>query len=106
MADAVGFDPERLARIDAFVKERYLDTGKLAQAQLLIARDGEIAHFSHQGAAREGGTTIDERSLFRIASMTKPITSAAFMMLVEEGQGRGRHARPPRPARAEERRCL
>ena len=84
-AERLGFAPERLARIDAFLKERYLDTGLLPHAQLLVARDGEIAHFSHQGAAREGGAAIDERSLFRIASMTKPITSAAFMQLVETG---------------------
>ena len=74
MSVATGFDPARLARIDAFVKERYLDTGKLPNAQVLVARDGEIAHFSSQGAAREGGKGIDEGSLFRIASMTKPIT--------------------------------
>ena len=85
-ARALGFDPDRLAAIDAFLKARYLDTERLPNAQLLIARDGEIAHFSHQGAAREGGPNIDERSLFRIASMTKPITSLAFMMLVEEGK--------------------
>ncbi|MDE2434984.1 MAG: beta-lactamase family protein [Sphingomonadales bacterium] len=83
---STGFDPARLARIDPFVKERYLDTGKLANAQLLIARDGEIAHFSSQGAAREGGKALDEGALFRIASMTKPVTSIAFMMLVEEGK--------------------
>jgi CubicO group peptidase (beta-lactamase class C family) len=81
----LGFDPARLARIDAFVKARYLDSGKLPHAQLLIARDGRIAHFSHQGAAREGGAPVDESTLFRIASMTKPITSLAFMMLLEEG---------------------
>jgi CubicO group peptidase (beta-lactamase class C family) len=81
-----GFDASRLARIDAFVKQRYLDSGKLPHAQLLIARDGEIVHFSHQGAAREGGAPVDEGTLFRIASMTKPITSLAFMMLVEEAK--------------------
>ena len=82
-----GFDGARLNRIDAFVKEQYLDTGKLPQAQLLISRDGEIVHFSSQGAARAGSDKqIDEGSLFRIASMTKPVTSVAFMMLVEEGK--------------------
>lgn len=80
-----GFDPARLAAIDSLLKERYIDTGKLPNAQLLIAREGEIVHFSHQGLAREGGAPIDETSLFRIASMTKPITSVAFMMLVEQG---------------------
>ena len=79
------FDTGRLARIDALLTERYLDSGKLPNAQILIAQGGEIAHFSSQGAAREGGKQIDETSLFRIASMTKPITSIAFMMLVEQG---------------------
>ena len=81
-----GFDAARLDRIDAFLKERYLDSGKLPHVQLLVARDGEIVHFSSQGAAREGSDqAIDESSLFRIASMTKPITSIAFMTLVEQG---------------------
>ena len=81
-----GFDIARLARIDSFVKENYLDNGKLPHAQVLVAHRGEIAHFSSQGTAREGGKAIDEASLFRIASMTKPVTSIAFMMLLEEGK--------------------
>lgn len=85
MPAADRFDPARLARIDTFLKERYLDSGKLPNTQLLIAHRGELAHFSSQGTAREGGKAIDEASLFRIASMTKPVTSIAFMMLVEEG---------------------
>lgn len=81
-----GFDAARLDRIPGFLKDRYLDSGKLANVQLIVARDGEIVHFSSQGAAREGSDApIDEGSLFRIASMTKPITSIAFMMLVEQG---------------------
>ncbi|RYD47175.1 MAG: serine hydrolase, partial [Sphingomonadales bacterium] len=79
-AEALGFDSERLARIEPYLQARYLDTGLLPNCQLLIARDGEIAHFSHQGSAREGGPAIDQSSLYRIASMTKPITSIAFMM--------------------------
>ncbi|CAN5375237.1 serine hydrolase domain-containing protein [soil metagenome] len=80
-----GFDSARLTRIDALLKERYVDPGTLPHAQILVARDGEIVHFSHLGAAREGGKPVDEGSLFRIASMTKPITSIAFMMLLEQG---------------------
>ena len=79
------FDTRRLARIDSFIKERYLDSGLLPHAQVLVARDGEVAHFSSQGPAREGGKPIDEASLFRIASMTKPVTSVAFMQLLEQG---------------------
>lgn len=81
-----GFDPHRLTAIDSFIRTRYLDTGKLPHAQLLLAREGQIVHFSHQGQARDGGAPIDETSIFRIASMTKPVTSIAFMQLVEEGK--------------------
>jgi CubicO group peptidase (beta-lactamase class C family) len=82
-----GFDAARLNRIPAFLKERYLDSGKLPNAQILVSRDGEIVHFSSQGAAIEGSDkVIDEGSIFRIASMTKPITSVGFMMLVEDGK--------------------
>ena len=84
--ESQGFDAARLARIDPYLKTRYLDSGKLPHAQLLIARGGEIVHFSHQGAAREGGAPVDETTIFRIASMTKPVTSLAFMMLLEEGK--------------------
>jgi len=84
---AHGFDAARLAALDGFLKTRYLDSGELPNAQLLVSRDGEIVHFSSQGAAREGKKKkIDEGSLFRIASMTKPVTSVAFMMLVEEAK--------------------
>jgi CubicO group peptidase (beta-lactamase class C family) len=81
-----GFDAARLDRLDAFLKARYLDTGRLPHAQVLVSRNGEIVHFSSQGAARDGSDrAIDEGSIFRIASMTKPITSVGFMMLVEQG---------------------
>ncbi len=85
-----GFDSHRLARIDTLLRDRYVAPGKLPNAQILIAHEGEIVHFSSQGAARAkenggGCADIDETSLFRIASMTKPVTSIAFMMLVEQG---------------------
>ncbi|MBO9711969.1 serine hydrolase domain-containing protein [Sphingomonas sp.] len=80
-----GFDAARLARIDAYLKARYLDTGRLPHTQLLVAHEGEVVHFSHQGLARaDSDMKVDETTLFRIASMTKPVTSLAFMMLVEE----------------------
>jgi len=81
----LGFDAERLARIPAHLKAKYLDTGKLPHAALLIGRGDEIAHLSVQGEARDG-EALKEDALFRIASMTKPITSVAFMQLVEEGK--------------------
>lgn len=82
-----GFDAGNLKRVDRFLAERYLDTGVLPNAQILISRDGEIVHFSSQGKAQEESErSIDGGSIFRIASMTKPITSVGFMMLVEEGK--------------------
>jgi CubicO group peptidase (beta-lactamase class C family) len=81
----LGFLPDRLARIPAFIKAKYLDSGKLPHAALLIGRGEEIAHLSVQGNARDG-VPLAEDAIFRIASMTKPITSLIFMQLVEEGK--------------------
>lgn len=81
------FVPDRLQRIDDHLNRRYIETGKLPHAQVLIARDDDIVHFSSMGPARQNqDSLVDEGSIFRIASMTKPITSLAFMMLVEAGQ--------------------
>lgn len=79
----LGFDKERLARIDRFLAEHYIDNGKLPNAQILVARDGQAVHFGQFGTLRDDGTPIREDALFRIASMTKPVTSVAFMQLVE-----------------------
>lgn len=85
--ETLGFNAKKLAHIDGFLKEKYLDNGLLPNAQLLISRHGKIAHFSSQGdACQYKDHEIDERSIFRIASMTKPITSIAFMQLVEAGK--------------------
>jgi CubicO group peptidase (beta-lactamase class C family) len=81
----LGFLPDRLARIPAFIKAKYLDSGKLPHAALLIGRGDDVAHLSVQGDAR-AGQTLKEDAIFRIASMTKPITSIIFMQLVEEGK--------------------
>jgi CubicO group peptidase (beta-lactamase class C family) len=83
---SLGFSPARLQRIDRFLKEQYVETGKLAGALLTIARRGETVHTAIVGLAdRERKTPLREDTIFRIYSMTKPITSVAFMMLVEEG---------------------
>ncbi len=82
----MGFDPDRLERVPAFLKDRYIGPGLLAGAQLLVAREGKVVHFSTHGAARADGEPLRGDALFRIASMTKPVTSVAFMMLLEEGR--------------------
>ena len=84
--EALGLSSERLARIDAHLKSRYVDPGKIAGALTLVARRGEIAHLSPVGLMdRERGKPISEDTIFRIYSMTKPITSVALMMLHEHG---------------------
>ena len=80
-----GFDTARLDRIPAFLEAKYVGTGRLPHAATLVSRHGEIAHLSCVGEARPGAALKDD-AIFRIASMTKPITSIAFMMLVEEGK--------------------
>lgn len=82
-----GMSAARLARIDDFLEQTYVAPGKMAGTLTLVARRGEIAHVGVRGLAdRERGTPIAEDTIFRIYSMTKPITSVAFMMLVEEGR--------------------
>lgn len=83
---AFGFDPERLARIDGFLADSYVATGKLPFAQVLVARDGVPVHFGQAGTMRADGTPIRADALVRIASMTKPVTSIAFMQLVEQAR--------------------
>ena len=83
-ASALGFDSDRLRRIDSFLQEQYVDTGRLKNTQVLVAREGKPVHYSHAGVLREDGTPMREDALFRIASMTKPVTSIAFMQLVEQ----------------------
>lgn len=84
---ALGFDAERLARIDRFLAERYVEPGLLPCALLLVARRGELVHRSVLGhASLERRQRLAEDTIFRIYSMTKPVTSVALMMLVEEGR--------------------
>jgi CubicO group peptidase (beta-lactamase class C family) len=80
-----GFDAGRLARIDRHYG-RYVDEGKLAGFQCVIARDGRVVHAAQAGQRDvEAGLPVTDDTLWRIYSMTKPITSVAAMMLWEEG---------------------
>ena len=81
-----GMDSARLARIAPFLEERYITPGKLAHADVLVARHGEPVYRATLGAARADGTALKDDAIYRIASMTKPVTSIAFMMLLEEGK--------------------
>ncbi len=86
MTDTLGFCPDRLARLDRFLAEKYIETRRLPGTLTLVARHGEIAHLHAQGLADvERGIPLRDDTIFRIYSMTKPITSVALMMLVERG---------------------
>jgi CubicO group peptidase (beta-lactamase class C family) len=81
----VGLDPDRLARIDRHFA-RYVDDGRLPGWLVAVSRAGQLAHVStygHRHVAQDLPVELD--TLFRIYSMTKPITSVAAMMLYEEG---------------------
>lgn len=81
----VGLDAGRLARIDRHFG-RYVDDGRLPGWLLAIARHGRVAHVARAGRRDvEGDLPVTDDTLFRIYSMTKPITSVAAMVLYEEG---------------------
>jgi CubicO group peptidase (beta-lactamase class C family) len=81
-----GFSKARLERIDRFLAQKYVEPGCLPCAQFLLARDGEVVHQALLGQQDpERGVPLAEDTVFRIYSMTKPVTSVALMSLVEEG---------------------
>ena len=83
---AAGMDAARLARIPVRMKE-YVTAGKTAGVVTLVARHGKIAAIEavgYQDLASKTPMAID--TLFRIASLTKPVTCAGVMILVDEGR--------------------
>ena len=81
----LGMSRDRLDRVERFIDDTYVATGKLPGALVQVWRRGELALNSVLGMAdRERQVPLAEDAIFRIYSMTKPITSVAFMMLVEE----------------------
>jgi CubicO group peptidase (beta-lactamase class C family) len=75
-----------LEAIDKFVQRKYIEPGRMPCGQVLVWRRGETAHFSSFGMADvERKTPLKDDTIFRIYSMTKPVTSIAFMQLVEQG---------------------
>ena len=84
-SEAVGFSSDRLGKISEFV-DREVAAGNLAGAVTLVARHGQVVLF--ESAGRYGiadNRPMDKDALFRIFSMTKPITTVAAMILYEEG---------------------
>ncbi len=85
LSGADGFDGERLQRIDTAINAEIAD-GNIAGAVALIARDGDVVYHKSFGLADiASGKPMQTDSIFRIASMTKAITSVAVMILYEQG---------------------
>ena len=85
-ASSAGFSASGMEAVDAFLKARYIDAGRFPGTLTLVWRRGEIAHFRALGLADvERRVPMREDTVFRIYSMTKPLTTVAFMMLVEQG---------------------
>jgi CubicO group peptidase (beta-lactamase class C family) len=82
----VGLSSERLARITEMMK-RHIAAGEISGGVTLVARHGRIAHFEATGVTDiESKKAMTKDAVFRIASMTKPVTGVAIMMMMEEGK--------------------
>src|SRR5690242_16527838 len=85
--ESVGMSKASLDRIEAHLKRRYIDQGRFPGTQTLVYRRGKVVHQAVQGLADvERKAPVKDDTIYRIYSMTKPITSVAFMMLFEEGR--------------------
>lgn len=81
----LGLSSDRLARVDEAM-HAYVDKGKLPGVQMLVSRRGELVHHDCYGFADvDAGTAVTPDTIYRIYSMTKPITSVGLMMLFEQG---------------------
>src|SRR4051812_45672846 len=86
MAIEAGFSEDRLARIPRFL-ESQVDAGLLPGAMTLIWRHGRMAHRSMVGEIDMArGKAMRHDAIFRLYSMTKPVTAVALLMLMEEGR--------------------
>ena len=84
-ASEVGMSQSRLDRLDRHFRE-YVDDGRLTGWLVAIARDGKVVHLANYGMRdREAAAPVEMDTVWRLASMTKPVTSVAAMMLYEEG---------------------
>ena len=85
-AEEVGLSSSRLNRLTAFFQQE-VDLGELPGAAIVVTRSGKIAYEKAIGYQdREEKIAMKPEAIFRIASMSKPITSVAIMMLVEDGK--------------------
>lgn len=83
--DEAGFDPERLQRVD-HVLDAYVADGRQIGSHVVVTRGGKVVYSSARGHRDAGaGLPVEQDTIWRIYSMTKPITSVAALMLFEAG---------------------
>ncbi|HEX5262647.1 MAG TPA: serine hydrolase domain-containing protein [Phenylobacterium sp.] len=86
--EAVGFDGQRLKALDAYMAKVVAD-GRVAGMTTLLARHGKVVEFNTYGKASiASGQPMPKDEIFRIYSMTKPLTGVAMMILFEQGKWR------------------
>ncbi len=85
--EAVGFDSARLEKLDAAMAKVVAD-GRVPGMSTMLVRHGKVVEFKTYGAMAFDGPAMAEDSIFRIYSMSKPITGIAMMILFEEGKWR------------------
>src|SRR4029079_4438017 len=84
----VGMSTERLQRIEQML-ERRIAKGEMTGAVAIVARKGKVVHLTAKGVMDlETKQPVTPATMYRVASMTKPVTSVALMMMVEEGKVR------------------
>jgi len=83
--ESVGLSVTRLQRINQLI-DRYMASGDISGAVTLVARNGRVVHLQAQGVTNlESKAPMQKDTIFRIASMTKPVAGVAILMLIEQG---------------------
>src|SRR5258708_34801861 len=81
-----GLDERQLERVTEHLQHRYIDAGRIAGCQVAVARRGQVGYFRSLGVRDfERSLPVEEDTIWRIYSMTKPITGVALMTLYERG---------------------
>ena len=84
--EEVGMSTERLQRIQQML-QKHIAAGEMAGASAVVVRKGKVVYQTYQGVMDlESKKPVTADTMFRVASMTKPVTSAAIMMMIEEGK--------------------
>ncbi len=85
--DAAGLDAERLDRIEEHFRSAYVEPGKIAGFQVAVGRRGHLAYRTTVGTMDlETGAPLDDQTIWRLYSMTKPITGVALLSLMEQAR--------------------